>query len=282
MFIRVHYRAWPDVLSETRRVLIHNLNSYCAWTFGGRAGRRRVVLLPSVKCNTTLLNMEGDPHQGSMQLLVGEEPAELEAMGHMIHRSAGHPFFLEGEPGDFALLIKKGHVKVLRGRPSRIIDIRGPGEIVGEMAVFRKRPRMASVVAFDDVAALYLPGVKWLKFLYDHPRAMHALLVMTDDLADRATMKNVESELAIEQQLAKRLIELMDSGLAEPGEEGAMVLRLSQQDLAALIGAKKIDSVKKTIARLKASGIVETGRQVITIVQPTVLRDVAHGNLTVS
>src|SRR5437763_8253540 len=82
--------------------------------------------LPSVRSHTPLWRMESSPHQDSMQLLVGEERAELEAMGHTIHRSAGHPFFLEGEPGDFALLIKKGHVKVLRGRPSRIIDIRGP------------------------------------------------------------------------------------------------------------------------------------------------------------
>jgi CRP/FNR family transcriptional regulator, cyclic AMP receptor protein len=218
----------------------------------------------------------------AMQLLTPEELTELEAIGHAIHRSAGHPFFLEGEPGDFALLIKKGHVKAMRGRPPRIIDIRGPGEIVGEMAVIRERPRMASIIAFDDVEALYLPGAAWLHFLYDHPRAMHALLVMTDDLADRATMKNIESELAIEQQLAKRLVELTDRGLGDRASDGAIVLRLSQHDLAALIGAKKLDSVKKIIARLKASGIVRTSRQAVTIVEPAILRDVADGKFTVS
>jgi CRP/FNR family transcriptional regulator, cyclic AMP receptor protein len=60
------------------------------------------------------------------------------------------------------------------------------------------------------------------------------------------------------------------------------VLRLSQQDLAALVGAKKLDSVKKIIAKFKAAAIVRTGRQAITIVQPATLRDVADGNLTVS
>ena len=117
-----------------------------------------------------------------MPLLADEERAELEGIGHTIHRSAGDPFFLEGELGDFALLIKKGHVKAVRGRPPRIIDVRGPGAIVGEMGVIRRRPRMASIIAFDDVEALYLPGARWLRFLYEHPRAMHALLVMTDDI----------------------------------------------------------------------------------------------------
>lgn len=226
--------------------------------------------------------MASPTHEQSLPLLTDDEQTELERIGHTIRRSAGHAFFLEGEPGDFALLIKKGHVKAVRGQPPRIIDVRGPGAIVGEMAVIRRMPRMASIVAFDDVEALYLPGATWLRFLYEHPRAMHALLAMTADMADRATMKNVESELAIEQQLAKRLIELTDGGLGEPSDDGAVVLRLSQHDLAALIGAKKLDSVKKIIGRLKASGIVGTGRQAITILQPAVLRNVADGNQTVS
>lgn len=226
--------------------------------------------------------MEGQPHKGFLPILTDEELVELERIGHTIHRSAGHPFFLEGEPGDFALLIKKGHVKAMRGAPPRIIDVRGPGEIVGEMAVIRQVPRMASIVAFDDVEALYLPGATWLGFLYEHPRAMHALLSMTADMADRATMKNVESELAIEQQLSKRLLELSDRGLGEPAGDGAVLLRLGQQDLAALIGAKKLDSVKKIVGRLKAAGIVATGRQAITIVMPDRLRELADGNTTVS
>ena len=221
-------------------------------------------------------------YEQRLPLLTNEELAELEGIGHTIHRSAGHPFFLEGEQGDFALLLKKGHVKAMRGRPPRIIDIRGPGEIVGEMAVIRRKPRMASIIAFDGVEALYLPGARWLRFLYDHPRAMHALLAMTDDMADRATMKNVESELAIEQQLAKRVIELTDCGLGEPAGDGAVVLRLSQHDLATLIGTKKLDSVKKVIRLLKAAGIIDTGRQVITILKLAALREVADGNLTVS
>nr|BFE55858.1 Crp/Fnr family transcriptional regulator [Dactylosporangium thailandense] len=206
----------------------------------------------------------------------------LEGMGHIIHRSAGHPFFLEGEQGDFALLIRKGHVKAVRGTPPRIVDVRGPGEIVGEMAVIRRQPRLASIIAFNDVEALYLPGAAWLRFLYEHPRAMHALLAMTDELAGRAMIRSVESELAIEQQLAKRLVELAAHGLGEVDEQQRIALRLGQQDLAALIGARKLDSVKKVIGRFRAAGIVSTGRQAIVIADLDSLRQVADGNLTVS
>lgn len=226
--------------------------------------------------------MENPLYEQSMPLLTEEELAELEGIGHTIHRSAGNPFFLEGEHGDFALLIKKGHVKALAGRPPRIVAIRGPGDIVGEMAAIRRTPRSASIIAFDDVEALYLPAARWLQFLYDHPRAMHAQWAAEADRTDQATRKIVESELAVGQQLAKALIELTDSGLGERTREGAVVLRLSQHDLAALIGTKKLDSVKKVIRLLKAESTIATGRQVITILKPAVLHDIADGNRTLS
>jgi CRP/FNR family transcriptional regulator, cyclic AMP receptor protein len=226
--------------------------------------------------------MDRTPYRQPSLLVTDEELPELEKIGYPIHRPAGVPFFLEGELGDFALLIRKGHVKVTRGSPPRIIDVRGPGAIVGELAVKFRRPRNASIIAWDDVEALYLPGDSWKQFLDEHPRADDALMSNVGDMLDRQATKVVESELAVEQRLAKGLTELTESGLGEPTGEGAVVLRrVSQQDLAFLIGAK-IDSVKKVIRLLKASAIVDTGRQVITILQPVALREIADGNRTVS
>jgi CRP/FNR family transcriptional regulator, cyclic AMP receptor protein len=220
----------------------------------------------------------------SMPLFTDEELVDLQVVGRRLQRPAGHTFFAEGEEGDFALLITKGYVKVTCGKPPCIIDIRGPGTIVGEMAVILQQPRMATVTAFNDVQALYLPGAVWLQFLYGHPRAMHALWAMTADRASRSARKKVESELAIEQQLARNIVELIDLGIGEPAEDGSVVLRIHQQDLASLIGAKKLDSVKKVIARLREDDveIIATGRQFIKILKPAALREIADGNLTTS
>jgi hypothetical protein len=67
------------------------------------------------------------------------------------------------------------------------------------------------------------------------------------------------SDLPVEQQLAKALLELADSGIGEQTSKGTAGLRLSQQDLAAMIGAKKLDSVKKVIRQLKAAGTIALG-----------------------
>jgi CRP/FNR family cyclic AMP-dependent transcriptional regulator len=208
---------------------------------------------------------------------------DLERIGYPIHRSAGVPFFMEGELGDFALLVRKGHVKVTRGSPPRMIDHRGPGAVVGELAVIFGGPRMASIIAWTDVEAIYLPGAPWKQFLDEHPRANDAAMRNIRDMLDRQTRKNAESDLAVEQRLAMMLVELTETGPGEPGDEEAVVLRgVSQQDLASLIGSK-IDSVKKIIGLFRASGIVNTGKKlVITVLQPGALREIADGNRTVS
>ena len=51
------------------------------------------------------------------------------------------------------------------------------------------KPRTASVFAFDDVEVLYLPAEEWLRFLYKHPRAMHAQWATTAERTEQAVKK---------------------------------------------------------------------------------------------
>jgi CRP-like cAMP-binding protein len=211
-------------------------------------------------------------------LLTEEELLVLESVGRMINRPAGHVFFREGEDADSVVLIRKGHVKVVMGKPPRIVAIRGPGEIVGEVAPIRHKPRSASIIALDEIEVLHLPAAEWLRFLYEHPRAMHAQLVAADERLDQATRKIVESDLAIEQRLAKALVELVDSGVGARTTDG-VVLRFSQQDLATLTGAS-LDSVKKIIRTLKDGKLIGTGRQTLVIHDVAALVEIADGNRT--
>ncbi|GJE75528.1 EAL domain-containing protein [Methylorubrum suomiense] len=67
---------------------------------------------------------------------------------------AGSLLFSAGEPGDAAYLIVGGRLEVFLARPEGDIVLahRGPGEIVGEMAILDRRPRSASVRALEDSA----------------------------------------------------------------------------------------------------------------------------------
>ncbi len=226
------------------------------------------------------MNMDQFPFEQVARLLCTEELVVLESIGQTLHRPAGHIFISEGEETDFALLIQKGHVKVVVGKPPRTVAIRRSGEIVGEMAAIRRKPRSASVIALDDVQVLRLPADEWLKFLYNHPRAMHAQLLAVDERLEQATRKIADSDLAVEQRLAKALIELVESGVGEPNE-GNVVLRFSQQDLATLTGSS-LDSVKKIVRAFRNSRIIGTGRQTTIVLDLAFLRKIADGKLTAS
>jgi CRP/FNR family transcriptional regulator, cyclic AMP receptor protein len=211
-----------------------------------------------------------------------EDLAALLTLGQMMPaRPQGYVFFSEGEQTDYALLILEGHVRVTVGTPHRTIAIRHPGELVGEMAAIRKRPRSASVIAFDEVRALFLPAAKWLQFLDEHRSAIYALLIASEERTEQATRKIGDSDLAVEQRVAKALAELAKEGLGIHTEEG-IGLRLGQADLASWIGTSKLDSVKKVIRTFKDAGLISTGRQVITILDPSAIRDIANGDLTAS
>jgi CRP-like cAMP-binding protein len=60
--------------------------------------------------------------------------------------------FCEGEPGDQIFVIMEGEVKIVRvaGETEVIMNILGPGQIFGEMALLDNKPRSASAVVVSN------------------------------------------------------------------------------------------------------------------------------------
>jgi CRP-like cAMP-binding protein len=66
----------------------------------------------------------------------------------------------EGEPGDAAYVVLEGECVAFRTDEGEEIELRtmGPGDVFGEMAVFSRKPRSASVRAATDVRLLVVTG----------------------------------------------------------------------------------------------------------------------------
>lgn len=66
---------------------------------------------------------------------------------------AGQTIFKEGDPGTEAYLIRAGYVTISKTDGDRHVELctRGPGEIMGEMALLDEKPRSATVTAKTDV-----------------------------------------------------------------------------------------------------------------------------------
>jgi CRP-like cAMP-binding protein len=61
---------------------------------------------------------------------------------------AGHVIFRAGDPGDKMYVVKEGEVEILIN--NRVVEIVGPGGIVGEMALIDTSARSATVVTKTD------------------------------------------------------------------------------------------------------------------------------------
>ncbi len=82
----------------------------------------------------------------------------------IIAAEAGTPIFLEHEPTDFFYIIQQGRVKITKliSGEEHIVDILGPGEIFGEMAVLENKPRMGSAITVVDSVVMRLPPKTFL------------------------------------------------------------------------------------------------------------------------
>ena len=199
---------------------------------------------------------------------------ELKKYGFPKLYPRGNLLFGEGELTDFAVLLCEGYVKIAVGSRDRIVGIRGPGEIVGELAAIEEQPRSASVYAMNDVEAYWVPGDKWRDFVKNEWEfTIGVLRLMANRLREATTRQAELGSLAIEQRIAKNLLDLEDK-IGEQ-ESAGIAVYLTQAELASLT-----HTTRETVSRqVKAWGskILVPGRQKFIIRDSDTLRRIAKG-----
>jgi len=96
----------------------------------------------------------------------------------VVRLTAGEELFAEGSPGDRAFIIKEGQLEVLKTSSGRevLLDVPGPGSVIGEMALVQDVPRMASVRARTDCVLLTIHHDQFERLLNTSPSAARAIL----------------------------------------------------------------------------------------------------------
>jgi CRP-like cAMP-binding protein len=108
---------------------------------------------------------------------------DLERLGQLadeVDVPAGKVLMRQGETGREAFVVVAGHLAVERGG-ERIAE-RGPGEVVGEMALLSEGPRTATVTA-TEASRLFVIGHREFHALMDEQPAIR--LAVLDELAGR-------------------------------------------------------------------------------------------------
>ncbi|HEX6130795.1 MAG TPA: HEAT repeat domain-containing protein, partial [Actinomycetota bacterium] len=130
----------------------------------------------------------------SVPLFSGLEPADLHAVAAIAEDHAfapGEHLATQDELGDDLHVIVHGAVHVEHGDPPHTFATRGEGDVIGELSLLSRSPRIASVVADTEVRTIRLGWSQFESIVRERPSV--ALTVM-GVLADRLTESTREHE----------------------------------------------------------------------------------------
>jgi CRP-like cAMP-binding protein len=219
-----------------------------------------------------------EPRPGFWDLLSLEAQGVLVSAGRERDYPPGAALCVEGESATHLFILLAGWVKTLAvteaGRQS-ILALRGPGDIVGEMAGEITGRRNATMQAIVSVRALIVGYARFDAFLDTRQgggRAYRSVLAHRWSDADAALRMRAATTGA--QRLAALLL-----GLAERlgGQQDGIVeiaLPLSQDELASLAGTS-LATVTRAFEGWRKRGLIRTGQRRITLVDVPGLRKAA-------
>jgi len=209
-------------------------------------------------------------HGGFLDRLTPADRAALLAAGRDRAYRRDAVVFHEGDRGGYAVLIVAGRVKIVTSAADgteTVLSLRGPGELVGEMAVIDDpaTPRSATVIAIEPLRGRVLLGADLLAYFESHPLAIVELLRMLAARLRASDRRRVEhGAYTTTRRLAALLVELADT-YGRPDRDGLRVdAALSQAELAGLVGASR-ESVARGLAVLRQKGYIATGRRTLLV-----------------
>jgi len=196
-------------------------------------------------------------------LLQSLSDAELRTIANLSTRRrvrARETVVQQSEPGNELFVLMTGHLKVVSTDPEGRdagLNVMGPGEVFGEVALLDGGPRSATIVALEPCELLVIRREHWLRFLRESPdTAVQLLGVLAGRLRKLTERTEDIAFLRVGERLAKTLAALASSyGDKQPDGSIRLALKMSQQEMGDLVGATR-ESANKQIRAWEAEGLV--------------------------
>jgi CRP/FNR family transcriptional regulator len=196
-----------------------------------------------------------------------EELQDLAMRSKMTSCRRNTRLFFAEEPSDSIYLVKEGRIKLLRANAEgreMILDILGPGEVFGELALVDEEFRSHSAEAIDDAMVCIISREHFEGILQRHPEMALRVLKLIG-------LRRRELEMRLEdlvfQPLSGRLAlallwQAQRHGVTEAG--GVVRVPLTQTDLANLIGASR-EAVAEQLKAMRVQGLIKTSYRCIRL-----------------
>ncbi len=185
---------------------------------------------------------------------------------------SGEVLFQKGDKGDALFGVRRGRVRIETGTAAGgrlTLNVLGPGDLFGEIALFDGQPRTADAIAAEASELFTVRRSDFLAYLEREPRVTLRLLEM---LCQRIRWVSDRMEeavlLPLHARLARRLCMLADDFGSE--------VHISQEELGVYVGAAR-ESVNRQLQEWRRAGIIELRRGRISLLDMDRLTVAASG-----
>ena len=210
--------------------------------------------------------------------LSADDRQRLAAVASVQAYDKGERLFDEGEASDQLYTVIDGRVKVFKTTARGtdvILELFGPGDPVGAVAVYESRAYPASAAAIEPTTCVLIPRQAFFALLEAHPTMVRGLLGgLTHRLVELTNRLAELSGGRIEARLARFFLKLAtDLGQRHP--DGTFIpLVLSRQELADMIGTT-IETAIRIMSRWGKEDLVRTEKDGFIIVDRAALEAIA-------
>lgn len=195
---------------------------------------------------------------------------------HVRRIPTGRVIFHRDEPGDGLYGIVSGRVAFTVDSPDGkelTLNVLGPGEFFGEIALLDGKGRSATAVARDPCELLFISRAEFMAFFRERPEALiHVVELLCERLRLATDYITDATFLGLSRRLAKHLVYLSRREGALPGA----ALRVSHAELASRLGVSR-EQVSRQLSIWSDEGILDQGRGRLVVRNRAALEQVVGG-----
>lgn len=216
-------------------------------------------------------------HFKLLDVLTDAKRQRVHQMTRMLEIARGDRIYVPGDPSDQIYLLKAGAVKIATRAPNGrelTLALLSPGDIFGELAVVDDSPRDHIAQALEPSVVCAMNQAVMRQLIQECP-ALGYQITKVMGLRLRRFKTRVEELLykSAAARVAHLLLDLAEQHGVRDAQGVLIPLRLSQQDLANLVGLSR-ETVNGVLQDLRERGLVEADRRSIRLKDAERLRAV--------
>lgn len=218
-----------------------------------------------------------------MPIFEGLPPSDLDKIlqkARSVRIARDHIVFEQGGEAHSFFLLLDGHVRVVKTTPDGqqvIVRYISPGELMGIACALSRTTYPAAAIAAVDCVVLAWPGSLWSELVEKFPAFGRGTYKTIGARLQETQARVVElATEQVEQRVAHALLRLVKQ-TGKKSCDGILIdFPISRQDIAEMTGTT-LHTVSRLLTMWEEKGLVKSGRQKVTVVEPHRLFMLAEG-----